>query len=547
MLKCRERWTRAATWPTPDDMVRICCLTVFAVMLLLFMALPCRAHNPKPASGDLVLPMPGGGEMAFRPVFLGQGDGPFALRKFKMGDPDGGFREYPTSVVLGGAFIVSDKGRRDWCYYLGKYEVTEGQYYAVMGLPQGAEQSMLQSTAPVTGVTYFDALVFADRYNRWLLENASAKLPSNGSMPGFVRLPTEVEWEYAARGGAKVTPDQFDRKLPYDGLLPGYEWFSGPTSSHNKLKKSGILNPNVLGLHDMLGNASEMTQSLYRIEYYQGRPGGFVSRGGHFLTAENTMRSSLRTEEPFYIGSREKGFKPNAKPTMGFRLTLSSIVYPDRAALKDMESAWDAYRGGKGADLPAAVSVSPTSVQSDVKSREAFDHLARVKAELARLGASENVTRELGFIEAALNDMRFIRRQADEDSAYAWAKIASEQGFFIYRELMKLPTVETLLESAQTSGRTAMIEKLAQRRDEIAGNIDAALGTYSDSFRQLAATPDEAVGKAFERYVNFLLERGAADQVRVLKTVQLQYREFGKTKRADAEGWRKQFQALGAQ
>lgn len=526
------------------DPVRVCMFAALAAVILLLWAMPCRAHNPKPAQDDFKLPMPGGGEMVFRPVFLGQGDGPFALRKFKMGDPGGGFREYPTSVALGGSFVAVDKGKRDWCYYLGKYEVTEAQYYAVMGLPEGGAQTLLTSKMPVTGVTYFDALVFADRYNRWLLENAQNALPANGEAPGFVRLPTEAEWEFAARGGSKVTPDQFDRKLPYDGVLPQYEWFSGPTSSHNKLKESGLLDPNILGLHDMLGNVAEMTQSLYRIEYYQGRPGGFVARGGHFLTSENMLRSSLRTEEPFYIGSRAKGFKPNAKPTMGIRLVLSSVIYTDRATLKDLEFAWDAYRDGQGADMPAAVSVSPTSFQADVKTQEAFEHLARIKAELARLGGGEAVARELGFIEASLNDMKRIRRQADEDSAYAWAKIASEQGFFLYRELMKLPTVLSLLESAETSGRTAMIEKLVQRRDEVQGNIDAALTTYSDSFRQLAATPAEIVDKAFERYTNFLLERSAADQVRVLKTVRAQYKDFGQTKRADAAGWRKQFEVL---
>lgn len=516
------------------------------VLAMLAVAWPCRAHNPRPAQGDMVLPMPGGEEMVFRPVFLDQGDGPFALRRFKMGDPSGGFREHPTAVALGGSFLVDRGGRKDWCYYMGKYEVTEGQYYTVMGLPDGASQDLLQSDLPMTRVTYFDALTFADRYNRWLMANAQGKLPMSGPSPGFVRLPTEAEWEFAARGGAEVGPDQFDRKIPYDDVLPKYEWFSGPSSSHNKLKASGVLDPNVLGLHDMLGNVTEMTQSLYRIEYYQGRPGGFVARGGHFLTAEAMLRSSLRTEEPFYIGSQAKGFKPNAKPTMGFRLTLSSIIYTDRATLKDLEFAWEEYREGQGAAMPAAVSVSPTSVQADVKSQEAMEHLQRLKAEVARLGGGEALSRELGFVEASLADMAVIRRQADEDSAYAWAKIAAEQGFFLYRELRKLPTVLMLLESAEKAGRTAMVEKLGTRRDEVQGNIDAALGTYSESFRRLASTPDWAVDKAFERYTEFLLKHSAADQVRVLKTVRAQYKDFDQTKRADTVGWRRQLEALAA-
>ena len=44
----------------------------------------------------------------------------------------------------------------------------------------------------------------------------------------------------------------------------------------------GGLAPNALSLHDMLGNVAEMTSGLYQVEYYQGRIGGFVARGGHY-------------------------------------------------------------------------------------------------------------------------------------------------------------------------------------------------------------------------------------------------------------------------
>jgi hypothetical protein len=60
--------------------------------------------NPQPAAGDLVLPMPNGLSMVFRPVLLGEGGAPFALKKFTVGDPSGGFRENLTNVVIGGAF-----------------------------------------------------------------------------------------------------------------------------------------------------------------------------------------------------------------------------------------------------------------------------------------------------------------------------------------------------------------------------------------------------------------------------------------------------------
>ena len=54
-------------------------------------------YNPQPCKGDFILPMPEGAVMVFRPVSIGVGDAPFALRKFKVGDPDGGFTESPTN------------------------------------------------------------------------------------------------------------------------------------------------------------------------------------------------------------------------------------------------------------------------------------------------------------------------------------------------------------------------------------------------------------------------------------------------------------------
>ncbi len=497
-------------------------------------------YNPKPAKEDLILPMPGGANIAFRPVYLGEGDTPFAMRKFKVGDPNGGYKEYPTTVVIGGAFVGEEQGRKDWLYYMGKYEVTQAQYYAVMGLPEGKPEDLLKSQLPMNGVSWVEAMEFMDRYNQWLFGNALGKLPKNQSAVGYVRLPSEAEWEFAARGGSKVSADDFDRKKPYKGNVAKYEWFSGPKSSHNKIKKAGLLKPNILGIHDMLGNVAEMTNSLYQIEYYQGRSGGFTARGGHYLTSEKKLRSSMRTEEPFYIGSVKKGFKPNRKPTLGFRLTLSSIIYADRSTAKQLESAWEDYRGGKGAALPAAISVSPTSSQTNVKSKDAFLHLDRLKKELNKAGGiPQTAQQELGLLEASLGDIKFILKQADEDSAYAWSKIAAERGFFIYRELQKLPTLKQLIGNAEKAGRAKMIKKLKQRESQLSTNIEQALSTYSDSFRQLGTIGPVAIEKGFERYTKFLLERNAAEQLRVLKTVRQHFALFNKEKRADKEKWRK--------
>ena len=91
--------------------------------------------NPQPLPGDVLLPMPAGRTMALRPVCIGEGAGSYAWKRFRLGDPAGGYKESPTGVALGGAFKVAQSSSEDWCYYIGKYEVTEDQMFAVMQAP----------------------------------------------------------------------------------------------------------------------------------------------------------------------------------------------------------------------------------------------------------------------------------------------------------------------------------------------------------------------------------------------------------------------------
>ena len=509
------------------------CLVVFLVFP--YSAPAASPGNPVPLDDDLVLPMPDGGVMALRPVCVSSG-GYFAWKRFRMGDPNGGYKESPTGVALGGAFKVQGKGGEDWCYYLGKYEVTENQFQAVTGL----HPEWKGSRYPVRNISWFEAQDFLRQYNQWLFEHAVTSLPLYGGMPGYLRLPTETEWEFAARGGNNVDGAHFDRKIPYPPeKLPDYEWFSGPSSSHNKVKKVGLLKANPLGLHDMLGNVAEMTRTLYQVEYYQGRSGGYVARGGHYLSDRKRLRSSLRSEQEFYAPDRRsKVPRPARKSTLGFRVALSSLVFPNRQVSRAMKEAWDPYRKGLGSTLPAAVSTSSTATQTSVSGTEAGRYLERLRKRLEESGALRGDVRQaLDNLESSLGDIQFTIRQAARDSAYAWIKIAAEQAFFITRESRKLPILADLIESARQSGRERILKKYRQREEEIRLNISQALSSYTESIRQLGSSGREAYRDGLARYRSFLERRKAGSQLALLPTVDRHARSYLKLKRIDDEQW----------
>ena len=351
-------------------------------------------YNPKPLSDDVVLPMPCGGAMTFRkvliPVERPMDDYPVTLGS----DADEwGFLESTRDTHIAGSF-AQKQGEPGRYYLLGKYEVSELQYEAISG---DCPKPVTRLRRPQTSVSWFDAVEFADRYSRWLLEHHPDALPVEDRMPGFVRLPTEVEWSFATRGGLMVSPSEFqERVFPMSAPMSQYVWFAGPQSSNGTLRPTGVLEPNPLGLHDVLGNADEMMFEPFQMRTHgraHGQSGGYVVRGANYLTPQQDVRSAWRVEQPYY-----RDGKRNASPTTGFRLAVVAPAVTSSARMQELETQW--VERGKAA---------PDANQKTVD-EGASERLARLATE----AENEKVRQELNQVRDQLRAANQLQREQRE-------------------------------------------------------------------------------------------------------------------------------------
>ncbi|MCR9098995.1 MAG: SUMF1/EgtB/PvdO family nonheme iron enzyme [bacterium] len=168
-------------------------------------------------------------------------------------------------------------------YRIGKYEVTQAQWEAVMGSNPSKFSGC--SSCPVEQVSWNDVQEFIRKLNRMT--------------GGSYRLPTEAEWEYAARGGSR------SRGYKYSGSnnLGSVGWWYDDNSG-NKTHPVGKKSPNELGLYDMSGNVWEWCSDWYDSDYYSsssgrnpkgpGRGTYRVIRGGGWINDARSCRASRR-------------------------------------------------------------------------------------------------------------------------------------------------------------------------------------------------------------------------------------------------------------
>jgi formylglycine-generating enzyme required for sulfatase activity len=165
-------------------------------------------------------------------------------------------------------------------FYLGKYEVTQGQWKALVGNNPSDHQG--GDNFPVERVSWNDVQDFIRKLNEKTGQS--------------YRLPTEAEWEYAARSGGK--PEKYSGGDAVDAVA----WYQ--STSGGKTHHVGTKAPNGLGIHDMSGNVWEWVQDRYDSGYYSGSPRDNpkgpssgthrVGRGGSWYNDAGFCRSTNR-------------------------------------------------------------------------------------------------------------------------------------------------------------------------------------------------------------------------------------------------------------
>lgn len=387
-----------------------------------------RRSEQADRAARLLLPMPGDASMKFQRVYLGIGDEPFALREFIAGDASGGdFAETPTKVAFSGSHVEHNPvlGRADWVYYIGETEVTVAQYCAVMNSVKTDAPDL-----PKTGCSWHEAQEFLRRYNLWLLEHAVDRLPLSGRYPAQLRLPTEPEWEFAARGGTEVPARLFEARYPYPpGTLADYEcFFEGRTIGKPSPVKSR--KPNPLGLYDMLGNVSEMTATAYSVEFFQGRTGGFVVKGGNISTEARHIRASARSEGNYFDPDDRR---ESRSPFVGFRLVLGCPIYVSLATHGQLAKAWDGYRSGRQVPTLAELSTKPVLDQANYDFADIARALTRLRGLLSGLhGVPPEAGEQIAFIGDWYSNVnsRVVRQQL------SIARVLYKQAMYLVESLI---------------------------------------------------------------------------------------------------------------
>lgn len=239
--------------------------------------------------------------------------------------------------IPAGSFIFSAADGQNWRrenevhvtlkndFYLGMFEVTQAQYMAVIGMNPSHRKKGLD--LPVENISWNDAMFFCDRMTKYL------------APPGWkFTLPTECQWEYAARAGVSSSGlAKVQRKTRIRSTRNGYTfsgsdnldevgWYDGNSGNHTH--PVGQKKPNDFGLYDMSGNVWEWcldnwTNDSKKVvpEFYRGNDKDYreprMMRGGGYRNVDKLCRVAFRQYKEASFRYRSMGFRLALVPLPG--------------------------------------------------------------------------------------------------------------------------------------------------------------------------------------------------------------------------------------
>lgn len=502
-------------------------------------------YNPNPMKDDIVLPMPAGYSMVFRAVVVPAKNALYD-RKFLMGLTNNensrtiyerrmeGYISAPFERKdLPKNWLVALPQKEDsgyFYYFLGKYEISQGQWHAVMGGEKPARPEL-----PQANISWYDLQAFLQKYNEWLMRNHAAELPMSEGMPGYLRLPTEEEWEFAARGG-NLPPEKMnfqDFPLEEGKKLSDYGTYG---SNYSDAMPIGRKQPNCLGLYDMIGNLAEMVQSPFRFtvsEYVNqqvnrrlhGSQGGLISKGGSFVSSnDNDVLPGKRNELRMFVKAGNT-FEPFKARFVGSRLVIASINVPGAQRQREIEAALKqaSYLGepaakpvGKPSPSPAVtekkVNHQKPAVTKEESKKKAYGE-GKERVEIVQIDQSGNLMTELDkvikstgspIMQSNLYQLRdliednnaALERERDANmlntlrSAVFEADSLRNLGYRVWSNY------DTLIQFSK-SGRAKkeQLEFLDKEVDRFYGQLSLSSNFYLNTLREVTTMPEREVSQ----------------------------------------------------
>ena len=237
----------------------------------------------------------------------------FKMRKVKHGSFPMGSNDDPSEQPVHQVTLTND-------YYIGEVQVTQQLWMAVMGEnnnPSRFNEGEKTKNHPVEKVSWYDCMDFIIKLNERMKYKDYR-----------FRLPTEAEWEYAARSGGKSHKYSWNTETQNGGAknvekrLKEFAWFAKNSGRRTHPVATDVL-PNELGIYDLSGNVCEWCQDWYATysskavtnpqSLINGSPSR-VLRGGSWESHASRCR----------VSDRNKGYPDLNYDSEGFRLLLSS-------------------------------------------------------------------------------------------------------------------------------------------------------------------------------------------------------------------------------